>query len=66
MISKQIPRIPFAYSEIDIKPDSMKETIEDKIQTQLQPTERLPARFTSAEWGDGAVVVNGVASADTH
>jgi hypothetical protein len=41
-------------------PDSMKEAIEQEIQVQLQRAERLPVRFTSAEWKDGVVVVKGV------
>lgn len=41
-------------------PPSMKEAIEEEIQTQLQRAELLPVRFTSAEWGDGVVVVSGV------
>lgn len=40
-------------------PPSMKEAIEEEIQTQLQRAELLPVRFTSADWGDG-VVVKGV------
>jgi hypothetical protein len=41
-------------------PPSMKRAIEDEIQTQLQRAERLPVRFSAAEWGDGVVVVRGV------
>ncbi|MCK6540089.1 MAG: hypothetical protein L6Q26_08520 [Anaerolineales bacterium] len=47
--------------ELDLPlPASMKDAIEREIQTQLQRAERLPVRFTSAEWGDGVVVVRGV------
>jgi hypothetical protein len=38
----------------------MKETIEQEIQVQLQRAELLPVRFTSAEWGDGIVIVKGI------
>jgi hypothetical protein len=41
-------------------PESLKESIEREIQVQLQRAELLPVRFTSAEWGDGVVVVKGV------
>ena len=41
-------------------PASMKEAIEQEIQKQLRRAELLPVRFTSAEWGDGVVVVKGV------
>jgi hypothetical protein len=41
-------------------PASLKESIEREIQIQLQRAELLPVRFTSAEWGDGVVVVKGV------
>ena len=41
-------------------PPSMKDVIEQEIQAQLQRAERLPVRFTSAEWQDGVVVVKGI------
>jgi hypothetical protein len=41
-------------------PQSMKNAIEEEVQVQLQRAERLPVRFTSAEWGNGVVVVRGV------
>jgi hypothetical protein len=41
-------------------PPSMKTAIEDEIQVQLRRAELLPVRFTSAEWGDGVVIVRGV------
>jgi hypothetical protein len=41
-------------------PPAIKNAIEDEIQVQLQRAERLPVRFTSAEWEDGVVVVKGV------
>ncbi|PKO23409.1 MAG: hypothetical protein CVU38_04260 [Chloroflexi bacterium HGW-Chloroflexi-1] len=41
-------------------PRSMSESIEKVIQVQLRRAELLPVRFTSAEWGDGVVVVRGV------
>ena len=40
-------------------PSSMKDAIEREIQVQLGRAERLPVRFTSAEWGNGVVVVRG-------
>jgi hypothetical protein len=41
-------------------PGNLKERIEQEIQKQLKRAELLPVRFTSAEWGDGVVVVKGV------
>ena len=41
-------------------PSSMKDAIEQEIQVQLGRAERLPVRFTSAEWGNGVVVVKGI------
>jgi len=41
-------------------PASIRQAIEDEIQVQLQRAQYLPVRFTSAEWGDGVVVVRGV------
>lgn len=41
-------------------PTSTKERIEQEIQKQLKRAELLPVRFTSAEWGDGVVVVRGI------
>jgi hypothetical protein len=41
-------------------PASIREAIEAEIQVQLKRADALPVRFTSAEWGDGVVVVSGV------
>ena len=41
-------------------PRSTKDRIEQEIQKQLKRAELLPVRFTSAEWGDGVVVVRGI------
>ena len=41
-------------------PGSIRDAIEQEIQVQLQRAEFLPVRFTSAEWGDGVVVVKGI------
>ena len=40
-------------------PGPIRQAIEDELQTQLKRAELLPVRFTSAEWGDGVVVVQG-------
>lgn len=40
-------------------PGPIRQAIENEIQSQLQRAELLPVRFTSAEWGDGVVVVRG-------
>ena len=41
-------------------PKSMRDAIEREIQVQLRRADLLPVRFTSAEWGDGVVLVKGV------
>ncbi len=41
-------------------PGSIREAIENEIQVQLGRADLLPVRFTSAEWGDGVVVVTGI------
>jgi hypothetical protein len=41
-------------------PGPIKDAIEQEIQIQLQRADRLPVRFTSAEWREGEVVVQGV------
>jgi len=41
-------------------PRPIREALEAEIQQQLRRADRLPVRFTAAEWGDGVVVVRGV------
>ena len=40
-------------------PGPIRQAIEDEMQQQLRRAELLPVRFTSAEWGQGVVVVKG-------
>ena len=40
-------------------PKSVQDQVEQEIQHQLGRAAELPVRFTSAEWGDGKVVVKG-------
>ena len=40
-------------------PGPIRQVVEDELQVQLKRAELLPVRFTSAEWGDGVVVVRG-------
>ncbi len=40
-------------------PGPIRQAIEDEIQHQLRRAERLPVRFTSAEWREGEVIVKG-------
>ena len=40
-------------------PQSVQDAVEQEIQRQLQRAADLPVRFTSAEWGEGTVVVKG-------
>jgi hypothetical protein len=41
-------------------PGPIREAIEREIQVQLRRADRLPVRFTEAEWHEGEVVVRGV------
>ena len=41
-------------------PAPIRKALEDEIQAQLRRADALPVRFTSAEWGNGVVVVRGV------
>lgn len=41
-------------------PGPIRQAIENEIQVQLRRADRLPVRFTSAEWGEGEVTVRGV------
>lgn len=41
-------------------PGPIREAIEQEIQIQLRRADRLPVRFTSAEWHEGEVIVRGV------
>lgn len=41
-------------------PGPVRQAIEREIQIQLRRADRLPVRFTSAEWRDGEVTVRGV------
>jgi hypothetical protein len=41
-------------------PPAIREAIEREIQVQLRRAELLPVRFSSADWGEGVVVVRGV------
>jgi hypothetical protein len=40
-------------------PGPIRQAIEVEIQRQLRRADRLPVRFTAAEWGDGVVIVRG-------
>ncbi|MBI5304459.1 MAG: hypothetical protein HY868_20165 [Chloroflexi bacterium] len=41
-------------------PAPIRRALDDEIQSQLRRADALPVRFTSAEWGNGIVVVRGV------
>lgn len=41
-------------------PGSIRQAIEDEIQVQLRRADLLPVRFSTAEWRQGEVVVQGV------
>ena len=41
-------------------PAPIRNALEDEMRVQLRRADALPVRFTSAEWGNGVVVVRGV------
>jgi hypothetical protein len=41
-------------------PAPIRKALEDELAVQLRRADALPVRFTSAEWGNGKVVVRGV------
>ncbi|MBI5033511.1 MAG: hypothetical protein HZB51_23565 [Chloroflexi bacterium] len=41
-------------------PPPIRSALEDELAKQLRRADALPVRFTSAEWGNGVVVVQGV------
>jgi hypothetical protein len=41
-------------------PSPIRQALEDEMRVQLRRADALPVRFTSAEWGNGVVVVCGV------
>lgn len=41
-------------------PGPIKEALEREIQVQLQRADLLPVRFSSAEWHEGSVIVEGI------
>lgn len=41
-------------------PPAVRSALEDEMQVQLRRADALPVRFTSAEWGQGVVIVRGV------
>jgi hypothetical protein len=57
-LSNGLPVVKILELSLPI-PGPIRQAIEDEVQTQLKRAEFLPVRFTSAEWGDGVVVVQG-------
>ena len=54
-----LPRVEILELSLPI-PGLIRQQIEDRIQIELQRADRLPVRFTSAEWDEGEVIVRGV------
>ena len=59
MIEDGLPVVDILELSLPV-PAPIREGIEREIQVQLQRADRLPVRFTSAEWRDGEVIVQGV------
>lgn len=58
-LSNGLPVVQILELNVPLPPP-IRRALEDEIQVQLRRAEALPVRFTSAEWGQGAVVVRGV------
>lgn len=54
-----LPRVEILALGLPV-PGPIRQAIEAEIQHQLRRADLLPVRFTSAEWRDGEVVVQGV------
>ena len=59
MIEDGLPVVDILELSLPV-PGPIREGIEREIQVQLRRADRLPVRFTSAEWREGEVVVRGV------
>jgi len=57
-LSDGLPQVEILELSLPV-PGPIREAIEREIQVQLRRADRLPVRFTSAEWYDGRVVVRG-------
>ncbi len=58
-LSNGLPQVEILEMSLPI-PGPLRRAIENEIEIQLQRTDRLPVRFTSAEWDKGKVVVRGI------
>ncbi len=58
-LSNGLPVVQILELSVPLPPP-IRRALEDEIQVQLRRSEALPVRFTSAEWGQGVVVVRGV------
>jgi hypothetical protein len=54
-----LPQVEILELSIPL-PTSIRKAIENEIQVQLRRADRLPVRFSTAEWREGEVVVQGV------
>lgn len=58
-LSEGLPQVDILELSLPV-PGPIREAIEREIQVQLRRADRLPVRFTSAEWYNGRVVVRGI------
>jgi hypothetical protein len=58
-LTEGLPQVDILELSLPI-PGPIRQAIENEIQVQLRRADRLPVRFTSAEWREGKVVVQGV------
>ncbi len=58
-LANGLPRVQILDLSVPLPP-AIRQALENEIQVQMRRAEGLPVRFTSAEWRDGVVVVEGV------
>lgn len=58
-LSDGLPQVEILELSLPV-PGPIRQAIEREIQVQLRRADLLPVRFTSAEWGEGEVVVRGI------
>jgi hypothetical protein len=58
-LDKGLPKVEILELSLPL-PRPVRQALEQEIDRQLQRADLLPVRFTSAEWHDGEVVVEGI------
>ncbi|MCB0191248.1 MAG: hypothetical protein KDJ65_04835 [Anaerolineae bacterium] len=58
-LAEGLPQVEILELNLPV-PGPIRHAIEDEIEVQLRRADLLPVRFSTAEWGEGEVVVRGV------